>query len=80
MALVERNDLGFTCKDCPNRYPGCHGKCEKYQREKEAWTALNKKANAGKDADYYVMLQVLANRDRTEKKRRGRKGYHKFGS
>lgn len=18
------------CKDCPDRYPGCHGKCEKY--------------------------------------------------
>ena len=19
------------CKDCPDRYPGCHSKCEKYQ-------------------------------------------------
>lgn len=18
------------CRDCPDRYPGCHGKCEKY--------------------------------------------------
>ena len=24
----------FTCKDCGNRYPGCHDKCEKYQKEK----------------------------------------------
>ena len=20
------------CKDCPERYPGCHGKCEKYKK------------------------------------------------
>lgn len=19
------------CKDCPDRYPGCHSKCDKYQ-------------------------------------------------
>lgn len=19
-----------TCKDCPDRYPGCHGKCARY--------------------------------------------------
>ena len=25
----------FTCKDCPDRYPGCHDKCEKYQAENE---------------------------------------------
>ena len=24
----------FTCKDCGDRYPSCHGKCEKYIREK----------------------------------------------
>lgn len=80
MSMIRRSDLGFTCKDCPNRYPGCHGKCEKYKQEKEAWNKLNAEANKGKDADYYVMHQVLRNRDRAEKKRRERKGYHKFGS
>lgn len=23
------------CKDCPDRYPGCHSKCPKYQQFKE---------------------------------------------
>ena len=27
----------FTCKDCGNRQPGCHSKCEKYQKEKAAY-------------------------------------------
>ena len=22
------------CKDCPDRYPGCHSKCPKYQQFK----------------------------------------------
>lgn len=26
----------FSCKGCSNRKPGCHGKCDKYKREKEA--------------------------------------------
>lgn len=27
----------FTCKDCGNRHPGCHGQCEKYQKEKATY-------------------------------------------
>ena len=26
----------FSCKDCGDRYPGCHDKCEKYKAEKAA--------------------------------------------
>ena len=26
--------MNFSCKDCENRFPGCHDRCEKYQREK----------------------------------------------
>ena len=29
----------FTCKDCQNRQPGCHDKCEKYQAEKKTHDA-----------------------------------------
>ncbi len=27
--------MDFTCKGCPVRTPGCHGTCEKYQKEKK---------------------------------------------
>jgi hypothetical protein len=22
------------CRDCPDRFPGCHGQCEKYRKER----------------------------------------------
>jgi hypothetical protein len=27
------------CKDCPDRYPCCHGKCEKYIQQKAEYDA-----------------------------------------
>ena len=27
--------LNFSCKDCENRYVGCHSECEVYKKEKE---------------------------------------------
>ena len=29
--------MNFSCKDCGNRHPGCHGSCEKYKKEKAAY-------------------------------------------
>lgn len=31
MQAIERSVGTAPCKDCPDRYPGCSGKCEKYQ-------------------------------------------------
>ena len=38
--------MSFTCKGCPDRTPGCHGTCEKYQKEKREHDALKAKWNA----------------------------------
>ena len=27
------------CKDCPDRYPGCHAKCEKYIQQRAEYDA-----------------------------------------
>lgn len=24
----------YPCKDCPDRFPGCHGNCQKYKEAK----------------------------------------------
>lgn len=40
----------FTCKGCEDRYPGCHGSCKKYKREREAWEKT--KAYLREDDDY----------------------------
>ena len=31
------------CKDCPDRYPGCHSKCERYKSWKKEWDELKEK-------------------------------------
>jgi hypothetical protein len=31
------------CKDCKDRYPGCHGSCEAYQLYKDLRSKANKK-------------------------------------
>ena len=30
------------CKDCPDRYPACHDKCEKYKERKKLVDGANK--------------------------------------
>jgi hypothetical protein len=38
--------MSFTCKGCPNRAPGCHDRCEKYQKEKRDHETRKAKQNA----------------------------------
>ena len=37
--------MSFSCKGCPTRTPGCHDKCEKYQKEKAEHEAMKDKRN-----------------------------------
>lgn len=32
------------CKDCDERYSGCHGKCDKYKTWSNSWTEANRLA------------------------------------
>lgn len=62
--------MKFTCKDCPKRYPGCHGKCEKYQKEKADWEAIKAAARPDKEYDIYVGLKAGESKDRAAKARK----------
>ena len=40
-----------TCKDCENRYPGCHDRCEHHAKRKQKWAEereLERKKRASK--------------------------------
>ena len=64
-------NLPFTCgKDCPNRYPGCHGKCEKYLAEKAAWDKRKAEVQARNVAAGYSSDQVRKRKDQAARKRR----------
>jgi hypothetical protein len=30
------------CKDCHDRFPGCHGSCEKYKKQRAEYDALKR--------------------------------------
>lgn len=38
------------CKDCMDRYPGCHGKCEDYLEQKERLNNENELRRREKEA------------------------------
>lgn len=48
------NKVIFSCKDCKDRFPGCHGTCETYKQQR---AELDKrKAEAKKKRDIEVGL------------------------
>jgi hypothetical protein len=61
----------FTCKDCDQRHPGCHDKCEKYQAEKKVYE--ERKAAERKRIDLQGAL--YAQRDRGVRKAKRKAKY-----
>ena len=61
--------MNFPCKDCKDRYPACHGSCEKYLKCREPLDKLQ--ADKAKDR---MIDDVLVN-DRVQRTwiRSGRK-------
>lgn len=43
------------CYGCPDRYAGCHAKCEKYQREKKEYERQKgfEKCQKAREVNYY---------------------------
>lgn len=42
MEIIRERRFITCCKDCPDRFPGCHGQCEKYKTERAAYDAQKK--------------------------------------
>ena len=66
----------FSCKDCPDRHPGCHAACEKYKAEKAAHEAIRaENARIGAIKGGLTSYQItIAQRNR---KRAGRRQHGK---
>lgn len=67
----------FTCKDCPNRYPGCHDKCEKYKTEKAEYERLKAKWNIDRDSRHYAAEIVTKRKSDAAVKHRKNSQYRK---
>lgn len=45
----------FSCRDCTERHPGCHGKCEKYINERKVYEEKQSKIRAKKESEAMVI-------------------------
>lgn len=57
-----------TCKDCPDRYPGCHDHCEKYQSRRAADWELKKKIRDETRGGYEMMKLYSEKKNKKLKK------------
>lgn len=61
--------MGFNCKNCPAREPGCHSRCEDYLKAKEE----HEKAKAWLRAEDEIFQYKAANACRIHETKRKRR-------
>lgn len=67
--------MRFTsCKDCENRFPGCHSQCEKYKAERAEYDKRKAKYDRERGIDYglYQQRTDAVNKALKDKKRGGK--------
>ena len=60
------------CRDCPDRYPGCHSKCEKYLAYKLDTKAYRETVKRAKDHEHQPRTDADVKRYNETLKRRGK--------
>lgn len=65
--------LGFSCKDCTERYVGCHSNCEKYQLEWEINEKRKKDLKVKREINKYTndAISERVGKEAIRKKRAG---------
>ena len=57
-----RSSIGSCCLNCPDRYPACHDKCDKYKAAKEVWeqkkSSIKRLRDKDKDYDGFKVVNV----------------------
>lgn len=67
----------FPCKNCPDRHPACHDKCERYLAVKRARDEKKEAIRREKISDGYTINRVLDKQDRAAKRRKSIAGIRK---
>lgn len=62
------NYNGFPCKDCPDRYPACSAKCERYKAARAKYDELKHAADLKNHSGLYTQDAILKNRDKTARR------------
>lgn len=69
----------FRCKDCQDRYPGCHDHCATYKEDKAAHDKRRYEERLKREASMYIYNHVGDVLDNVAKRRRDKAGYSRFG-
>lgn len=59
-----------SCKDCPDRYLGCHDYCEKYLSDRDEWS--RKKELKRKSEEFYVYKIEKMKKDEKRRSKHGK--------
>ena len=67
------NKIIVSCRNCLDRYPGCHQYCKTYKKERAEYDRQKAEENKDKDVSYYYVERINKIRDkRTKDKKRPR--------
>lgn len=67
------NKTIVSCRNCLDRYPGCHQHCKTYKKERAEYERQKAEENKDKDVSYYSAERINKIRDkRTKEKKRHR--------
>lgn len=67
------NKTIVSCRNCLDRYPGCHQYCKTYKKERAEYERKKAEENKSKNVDYYSAERINKIRDkRTKDKKRPR--------
>ena len=68
----------YPCKDCTDRYPTCHDKCDRYQKVKLEVEKRKQIISAGKEPVAYIVDAIRNSKDQRAKRRRESAGAYKW--
>ena len=68
----------FSCKTCPNRYPGCHGECETYKKERALYDEQKVEWDKKRSAKIYSSNAIASTLNAEAKQRKSTRGYKNF--
>ena len=70
------NKTIVSCRNCLDRYPGCHQYCKKYKKERAEYDRQKAEANKNRDAYYYSVERMYRINERQAK---DKKSHRTFG-
>lgn len=69
----------FSCKNCQDRYPGCHSHCEKYQKEKAEHDKRKSEIYKEKFISYYTIGSICRKKNAAAIHKKGNRRYSRNG-